>query len=146
MERGRGGNQNIMRKGEAKKSLGTVLKEEEGGGVLLLDVCCGTGTIGLCCAKKMGVGLNVQGIELSQGAVNDAKVGRPTGVRGIYGWIDGWMDGLDFVSIIYLILCFSSLFFLVGGWIAYFIFFPFSFKSHLFIYLFLFWGVGAGEC
>ena len=41
-------------------------------GVLCLDVCCGTGTIGICCAKaNLGV---VVGVELCQAAVDDAHL------------------------------------------------------------------------
>ncbi|CAM1327604.1 TRMT2A (predicted) [Pycnogonum litorale] len=36
----------------------------------LLDVCCGTGTIGLCLSKKVG---KVIGVELNESAIGDAK-------------------------------------------------------------------------
>ena len=40
--------------------------------LLCLDVCCGTGTIGICCAKaELGV---VVGVELCQAAVDDAHL------------------------------------------------------------------------
>ncbi|KAJ3297212.1 tRNA methyltransferase 2 [Borealophlyctis nickersoniae] len=39
-------------------------------GVILFDLCCGTGTIGLCMASKVK---KVVGIEMDEGAVNDAR-------------------------------------------------------------------------
>lgn len=42
---------------------------------LLLDVCCGTGTIGICLAGKPREGRHVKllGVEMNEGAVNDAR-------------------------------------------------------------------------
>lgn len=45
----------------------------EGRGPVLLDVCCGTGTIGICCAAKSRAS-SVVGIEMVEGAVEDALV------------------------------------------------------------------------
>jgi len=39
----------------------------------VLDICCGTGTIGICCAKKLGEGVEVEGIDMVPSAIEDAK-------------------------------------------------------------------------
>ena len=39
----------------------------------MLDVCCGTGTIGLCVAASMPSVKKVVGVELCKAAVADAK-------------------------------------------------------------------------
>ena len=44
---------------------------EENKDIVLLDVCCGTGTIGLCLAKHVR---KVIGIDLCKEAIEDAKI------------------------------------------------------------------------
>jgi methylase of polypeptide subunit release factors len=50
---------------------------------VVLDVCCGTGTIGLCMAK---VAKRVIGIEMNPQAVQDARC-------GVWVWEDEWAGG-----------------------------------------------------
>ena len=40
--------------------------------MLLIDVCCGTGTIGLSCMKEEGVVGGVVGVDISEPAIEDA--------------------------------------------------------------------------
>jgi len=46
---------------------------DKGDKALLLDVCCGTGTIGLYCMKE-GAGGRVLGVDIAEPAIKDAKV------------------------------------------------------------------------
>lgn len=48
-----------------------VVKDDEENKVLLLDVCCGTGTIGLTCVKE-NVSRHVLGVDISEPAIRDA--------------------------------------------------------------------------
>lgn len=55
----------------------------EGRESVLLDVCCGTGTIGLCCASTLKhKAVRVLGIEMCSGAVDDA-------------WVNAAANGVD---------------------------------------------------
>lgn len=55
----------------------------EGRESVLLDVCCGTGTIGLCCASTLKhKAVRVLGIEMCSGAVEDA-------------WVNAAANGVD---------------------------------------------------
>lgn len=52
---------------------------------LLFDVCCGTGTIGLCCMKEGAVG-KVVGIDISEPAIKDAIINaEKNGYKGTEG-------------------------------------------------------------
>lgn len=52
------------------KVRGVNLNPEE---TLLLDVCCGTGSIGIYCMKE-GVASRVVGVDISEPAIDDAKI------------------------------------------------------------------------
>jgi tRNA/tmRNA/rRNA uracil-C5-methylase (TrmA/RlmC/RlmD family) len=56
----------------APDSATAVVADNSSKSLLCLDVCCGTGTIGICCSKaNLGV---VVGVELCQAAVDDAHL------------------------------------------------------------------------